>query len=153
MTAEEEEFHDTEDNEDGQFSLPFTRNSKRTSIATTMTDSVTEWYDASEGHEGAEVFVMDSASPDASEQISRIISDSQSDLRVDESSSLDTDIESVNEEPAIDTPSATQPSSQASAVVRRTRLPAPIVGDEGSLFAVLKKNVGKVRAHSFDLLT
>ncbi|KAK1229386.1 Oxysterol-binding protein 3 [Marasmius sp. AFHP31] len=142
MTTEEEESHDHEDNESGKFSIPLTRNSKRTSIATTITDSVNEWYDASEGHEGAEVFVMDATSPDASEQPSRFTSDSQSDLRVDDTSSLDTDMESVNDEPT-DTPADTPSSPQTSAVVRRTRLPAPIVGDEGSLFTVLKKNVGK----------
>ena len=33
----------------------------------------------------------------------------------------------------------------AHSIVRRTQLPSPPVGDEGSLFSVLKKNVGKVR--------
>ncbi|KAL0575132.1 Oxysterol-binding protein 3 [Marasmius crinis-equi] len=145
ITAEEEEQHGQKDNESGKFSVPFTRNSKRNSIATTMTESIHEWFDASEGHEGAEHFVLDVTSPDASEQPNRITSDSQSDLgRVDDSASLDTDIESLNEEPQNDSPAKTHMSSQdVATVVRRTALPAPVVGDEGSLFTVLKKNVGK----------
>ena len=35
-------------------------------------------------------------------------------------------------------------STEQKAIIRRTQLPSPPVGDEGSLFAVLKKNVGKV---------
>ncbi|KAG7099437.1 hypothetical protein E1B28_001288 [Marasmius oreades] len=137
-TAEEEEQQDRTEDLSDNFSFPFTRNTKRASLATTLSDSVHEWFDASEGHEGAEVFVLDPTSPDVGEQPSRMTSDSDSDVeRAKDTNSLDTDIESTE-------PTNTETCSQENTVItRRTRLPAPITGDEGSLFAVLKKNVGK----------
>ncbi|KAJ3907829.1 oxysterol binding protein [Lentinula edodes] len=117
------------------------RRSKRTSVATTITDSLNEWFDASEG-EGVQEFVLDEqTSPDNGEMPSRITTtDSQSSLDHAEESSIDTDIEDVGGEPSVLDQVARTSQAQ---VVRRTHLPAPITGDEGSLFAVLKKNVGK----------
>lgn len=136
-TAEEEE--EPLDN-----SSAFTRRSKRNSLATTITDSINEWFDASEG-EGVQEFILDDqTSPEGASRI--VTSESRSSLDHSEASSIDTDINSVNETPPIISPSPDVESASQAQVVRRTHLPVPVVGDEGSLFAVLKKNVGKVRA-------
>ncbi|KAJ3718261.1 oxysterol binding protein [Lentinula raphanica] len=148
-TAEEEERENSipYNASDEKLVSSFKRRSKRTSIATTANDSVLEWFDASDG-EGIEEFILDDqASPDNGEVPSRIVtSDSQSSLDHDEESSIDTDIGDMREEPpAIDQALYEEQLKGISQVqvVRRTHLPAPITGDEGSLFAVLKKNVGK----------
>lgn len=108
------------------------------STATASTD--TEWYDAPDAMEdGPHEFVVASGdSPD--DQPSEIrTNDSQSTLESD-SESDDTDFED-NDSPETD-PKQQQPLAS---VQRRTSLPAPQPADEGSLFSVLKKNVGKVR--------
>ncbi|KAG7450300.1 uncharacterized protein BT62DRAFT_943202 [Guyanagaster necrorhizus] len=122
--------------------------SKRASIATTITDSLSEWFDASDGfNEGAQEFVLDvHAFPDGTEQPSRTLSnDSRSSLDQGEDSSVDTDIAQELGSTRLPSEEFTQPdaSTYALQVVRRTHLPAPPVGDEGSLFSMLKKNVGK----------
>ncbi len=124
--------------------------SKRTSIATTITDSLNEWFDAPDGfNEGAQEFVLDvHAFPDGTEQPSRMLSnDSRSSLDHGEDSSVDTDIAQEPGSTRLPSEEVTQPdaSTYALQIVRRTCLPAPPVGDEGSLFSMLKKNVGKVR--------
>ncbi|ESK98421.1 oxysterol binding protein [Moniliophthora roreri MCA 2997] len=148
-TVEEEEHDQDQDHHEedlAKFSLPFTRTSKRASLESTMTDSFVEWYDASEGHEGAEVFVLDDSTPET-EQPSRITNDDDirsSFAQNDDRSSLDTDIASLDEKSSSKAGHTTQATTyESSQIVRRTTLPAPITGDEGSLFAVLKKNVGK----------
>jgi oxysterol-binding protein-related protein 3/6/7 len=147
-TVEEEYDQGQHDEDSAKFSLPFSRNSKRASVDTTLTDSFVEWYDASEGHEGAEVFELDDSTPET-EQPSRITSESQSSISPnDDTSSLDTDMASLDEKPSDKAEHTPQPTThdESMQIVRRTALPAPITGDEGSLFAVLKKNVGKVRS-------
>lgn len=116
-----------------QLTSSFTRKPKRTSIATTVSDSINEWFDAlDDPNDGLEEFVMDvNASPDAEpEGPSRILTnDSRSSLNESESSSIDTREIIESETPG------------------RTQLPVPAPSDEGSLFAILKKNVGKVRRY------
>lgn len=143
ITAEEEENNTTPVTSSPSTSF-FTpaHSRKRTSIVTTTTtrsDSVNEWFDADS--DGAEEFVLDipPAQLDSeSRQPSKIASnDSRSSLG---HSSANTDI--VGE--------PTRASSESTVdnevkVVRRVHLPAAPVGDEGSLFTILKKNVGKVR--------
>ncbi|KAF9270440.1 hypothetical protein L218DRAFT_993055 [Marasmius fiardii PR-910] len=141
-TAEEEEKQERTEDASDRFSSPFTTG--RSSLATTMSESVHEWFDASEGHEGAEVFVLDPTSPDVCERPSKITNDGQSYWeRTEDTTSIDTDIES--EEATLEQSPAVKGAcnQQNTAITRRTCLPALIVGDEGSLFAVLKKNVGK----------
>ncbi|KAJ7169624.1 oxysterol binding protein [Mycena filopes] len=127
------------DSPSASFSMPLSR--KRTSILTTTTsESLNEWFDADS--DGAEEFVLDI--PPAhleSRQPSKLMSnDSRSSLG---HSSVDTDI--VGGEPSRDPSdsSTIDPADTAVHVTRRTQLPAAPVGDEGSLFAILKKNVGK----------
>ncbi|KAJ7783522.1 oxysterol binding protein [Mycena maculata] len=111
---------------------------KRASILTTTT-SENEWFDADS--DGAEEFILDiPPTQSESRQPSKILNnDSRSSLG---HSSVDTDI--------VGQPSSRVPSGsltvghdQAVQITRRTHLPALPVGDEGSLFTILKKNVGK----------
>ncbi|KAI0348701.1 hypothetical protein BDW22DRAFT_1386317 [Trametopsis cervina] len=112
------------------------------------------WYDAPE-FDGAEEFILEDQPPEDNQgsQFSDApsvglvsnASSSSSSSRLDASADSDSESDSDDHTP---TDTETAATSQASAsgeqaVVRRTFLPSPIVGDEGSLFAVLKKNVGK----------
>ncbi|TFK30640.1 oxysterol binding protein [Coprinopsis marcescibilis] len=113
------------------------RHLNRASIAaSSISDSINDWYDALD--DGPEEFVMDtSAFPvEHQEQLSQATttSDFQSIVDQGDGSSIDTDIE---EEPL---PSATLANADR---VYRTQLPVPAPEDEGSLFAILKRNVGK----------
>lgn len=126
-TVEEEE---TVEHFGQRTSTPVTRKSFRDSIASTS-DSVMEWFDAVD--EGPQEFIME-LGQDLSEPGSRLLSTSA------ETSSIDTDFESS---------SASEPlresvSSGTAQIVRRTQLPCLPPSDEGSLFTILKKNVGKV---------
>lgn len=114
----------------------------RSSISTALssTGSGTVWFDASEGEDyGAEEFVFDDTDPFDDETTnggSQISAGGSSTDRADESeveANLSYD----------DTPDSS--SVVTVTLDRRTRLPARPNGDEGSLFAVLKKNVGQVR--------
>ncbi|KAF5382908.1 hypothetical protein D9757_006329 [Collybiopsis confluens] len=140
-TVEEEE-HPLDTSSD-ILSMSFTRRSNRASVATTVTDSVNEWFDASDG-EGVQEFVLDDqSSPENGEGPSRIITeDSRSSLDSGRSS-IDTDIDPEGAESQTGGQDADADPSRSVEVTRRTYLPTPVVGDEGSLFAVLKKNVGK----------
>ncbi|KAG6842480.1 hypothetical protein C0991_000006 [Blastosporella zonata] len=120
---------------------PVSRLSKRASIGTSGSDSMHEWYDALDG---AEEFVMEAPNPE--EQRSRmVINESHSSLSQQDSSSIDTDIEDheVHKEPKPPTPTYARITGEHPQFKHRTQLPSPPVGDEGSLFAILKKNVGK----------
>ncbi|KAL6304262.1 Oxysterol-binding protein-domain-containing protein [Sparassis latifolia] len=99
------------------------------------------WYDAPEG-EGAEEFVFE-ATPGDEPESNTFDQESEYALRVEAESSSNTDVESVFDEVEATEPESTPPSESEEQVVRRTQLPSPPVTDEGSLFAVLKKNVGK----------
>ena len=115
---------------------------KRFSSSTTASSSL-EWFDAEDDADGAEEFVLDTRTAGDESQPSQITTDSSSVEKAEDEetarSSMDTDIE---DEPARKS-SVEAPSGQQ-AVVHRTQLPSPVVGDEGSLFSVLKKSVGKV---------
>lgn len=114
------------------------------------------WFDAEE-YDGAEEFVLDEAPDDS--QVSKLSemnnmgtpSSGTSDAGPESTSeSSDSEEEEAEEEENEVTEISTAGTSDISppselAVTRRTQLPSPPAGDEGSLFAVLKKNVGKVR--------
>jgi hypothetical protein len=114
--------------------------SRRTSTAS----GLSVWYDAPEP-DGALEFVMDSA-PSGSRFADE--GEAPTEQGDEEDEGDDTDEES-NEQPS--TPPADVGGGDAKAaeraatqIVRRTQLPSGPVADEGSLFSVLKKNVGKV---------
>lgn len=122
--------------------VPSSRASKRLSTFSNHSDG-SIWYDAPE-FEGAEEFVIEAPPTDEtpSSKISQSPQIAPEDLEW-EGSDTDTESSLHEETAATSTPS---PSEEAQhGVARRTQLPSPPAGDEGSLFAVLKKNVGKVR--------
>lgn len=106
------------------------------------------WYDAPE-YEGAEEFVLDDSLPEDSQgsKISEITSPGiESIISNDMESSNTGDSETDTEDDApLKAPELQSTArNNAQLTVRRSQLPSPPVGDEGSLFTVLKKNVGKV---------
>jgi hypothetical protein len=115
---------------------PVTGKSLRDSITSTS-GSFIEWFDADEG---PQEFIMEPGQ-DVSEPPSRMLSA----VNEPDTSSIDTDFE----EPDTLSPTAQEigyPSFGDTQVIRRGQLPCLPPSDEGSLFAILKKNVGKVRA-------
>lgn len=114
------------------------------------------WYDATE-YEGAEEFVLDESPADESQgsKFSELsvgspgvlstapTTETELDSSTPWDSALDTDDEDDEQASAPLAPQAAAPDAPQP-IVRRTQLPSPPVGDEGSLFTVLKKNVGKV---------
>ncbi|KJA26139.1 hypothetical protein HYPSUDRAFT_37022 [Hypholoma sublateritium FD-334 SS-4] len=132
-TAEEEEATATHNQ---RVNTPVAQKSMRDSMAT-MSDSFVEWFDAED--DGPEEFIMDDTNA-LFEPPSRTVS-TTNDARSD-NSSIDTEYE---EALAISTVKPTDESTLVGHVhvVRRTQLPTLPSADEGSLFAILKKNVGK----------
>lgn len=110
----------------------FRSGSKRASIATTTSDSL--WFDAPEFDDGPEEFLLESTGADDQGPDSRMIDSNDR----EDSNSVDTDIgeETPKREPA-------ELPADPSRVTRREQLPSLPPADEGSLFTVLKKNVGK----------
>ena len=146
ITAEEEEQpNHLERRGSPRLTSPLLKLSRRSSISTNVSDTVHEWFDALDG---AEEFVMDAQiTPEGSEPLSHFsANDTGSTVSYQEDSSTDTDMEeskpplSGEKSRVISGP----PNTTTSAVVRRTTLPASPASDEGSLFAILKKNIGKV---------
>ncbi|KAH8835365.1 oxysterol binding protein [Flagelloscypha sp. PMI_526] len=122
------------------------RHSKRGSVATSIADSVNEWFDAWDGDEpGAQEFVLEPDTSQDDQKLSMILHESQDSVVDDDRSSIDTDIDDGEETATIApmSPVPPTPATPLPPLVRRTILPAPITGDEGSIFTVLKKNVGK----------
>ena len=127
---EREEKHHTESPTSASASL-FRSRSKRSSIVTNASDSL--WFDAAEFDDGPEEFLLESTGADDHGPDSRI-NDRE------DSNSMDTDIEGEETSKRGPVELPTDPSR----VIRRVQLPSLPPADEGSLFAVLKKNVGKV---------
>lgn len=120
------------------------RGSKRMSVVSAHSDG-SVWYDAPE-FDGPEEFVLD-ASPGEDDQSKFFEPDTSSTANNTEtagSSDTESETDSIVKHPE-ETPSTAQTSTEHIRTTRREQLPSPPVGDEGSLFAVLKKNVGKVR--------
>jgi hypothetical protein len=122
---------------------PVTRKSLRDSIS----DSFVEWFDAED--EGPQEFIMD-VGQDAFDPPSRMHSVTN-DISAD-NSSIDTDYEEATTTSVSVTHGESTSFGQMQ-VVRRTQLPALPPADEGSLFAILKKNVGKVCILIFSKIT
>ena len=147
-TAEEEEsdhqhFYDPQSS--SRFSTPFTRKSARTSITTTFSDGTTsrEWFDA---YDGGEEFVLDVEPTPIEEKTNLEAEGSRSSLGGSSDAEVEVeDIVAIQSQGKGEEVAEVDPVEKAQRVARRTELPSGPVGDEGSLFAVLKKNVGKVR--------
>ena len=113
------------------------------------------WFDAQE-YDGAEEFVLDESHPEDAQTSqfpdAPIVKTPSVFSAGTPSSQAESDSDSESDSGSILPSRANPDQSQDKVIVRRTQLPSPVVGDEGSLFAVLKKNVGKVspRALSAD---
>lgn len=111
--------------------------SKRMSYATSVSDIDHEWFDAEDGPE--EYFVEPTDFPprhiDQQPSVGATI-DTSSFFEEQDSSSIDTDLEDDDKEELMSPTLIGQ-------IKRRTHLPVPAPEDEGSLFAILKKNVGR----------
>lgn len=116
----------------------FRSGSKRTSIATNTSDSF--WFDAPEFDDGPEEFLLESTGADDRGLENRTTDSNDQ----EESNSIDTDI--GEETPKLEPVELPLDPLQ---VIRRIQLPSLPPADEGSLFAALKKNVGKVRSVDF----
>ncbi|KAI0757178.1 Oxysterol-binding protein-domain-containing protein [Daedaleopsis nitida] len=115
---------------------------KRSSFFSSHSGDGSVWFDAPE-YDGPEEYVLDvTPAEDAQDKLY------QTDSRFTERTDA-TDATEAGSSTGMDTDSETEeeykePTPEELAVVqRRTALPSGPVGDEGSLFAVLKKNVGK----------
>ncbi|KAF8559281.1 oxysterol binding protein [Imleria badia] len=118
------------------FSASLSHQSNRISSVTDLSDSApAEWFDA-EDHFGEEFLLED---PTPEEDKARIVLQSRN------SSLNEYGSASSDEEDHIPLQSVGNDDSSLSLrpVARRTHLPSGPIGDEGSLFAMLKKNVGK----------
>lgn len=115
-------------------SLSGSRRSVRNSIATTASESFVEWFDAED--EGPQEFLLDGG-PELLEPFSPL------DPVDDGNSSVNTDI--VKHERMGSPISEDNLPQNKLQVIRRNQLPCLAPVDEGSLFAILKKNIGKVR--------
>ncbi len=122
-----------------------TAGQKRMSLFSSHSGDGSVWFDAPE-YDGPEEFVLDVIpAEDGQERLYQ--TDSRMTERTDatevteagSSTGMDTDSE-TEDEVEVEKSIAVEPA----VVHRRTALPSGPVGDEGSLFAVLKKNVGKV---------
>lgn len=119
------------------------RGSKRISTMSNHSEG-SIWYDAPD-FEGAEEFVLEAAAADDIPS-GKVSVESPSVTPEDEWEDSDTDTEHSLPTASAPTAVVAPPSTKETKlnIVRRTQLPSPPAGDEGSLFAILKKNVGKV---------
>lgn len=126
----------------------FPAHSRHASFTTTTGDSLIEWYDAPDG---PEEFFMGIDEHEPAELVGS--TDDQSTYHSEGGSGEDTDtaedIIKAQDQKYDELRAHHQDPAQA---VRRSELPAIIAGDEGSLFAILKNNVGKVRLHCLLLM-
>jgi hypothetical protein len=130
-TAEEEE---SPEYQTPQSLTPKTKRSLRESMTTSFSGSP-EWFDAADVFDGPEEFVLEPVQ-DVPVSVGLLETDSQSNS---DNSSIYTNIDDLAPAPEV-----VATSSGGFKVMRRTQLPVPSFSDEGSLFTILKKNVGKV---------
>ncbi|KAI0036658.1 Oxysterol-binding protein-domain-containing protein [Vararia minispora EC-137] len=129
--------------------------SYRASMSGSVSDSASEWFDAPDGAEVHELDTeQDSQTPEGgASHMTRTNSQTSVSwvLEVAETEGSDTEDE---EESPLKLDVVHEPFIPSHQIVRRTQLPSGPVGDEGSIFSVLKKNIGKARrilAQAFDL--
>lgn len=113
------------------------------STVTSLSDAGSIWFDAMDELDGAEEFFLDAPPLEAGAAEDRIpVLDGQCNSNVSgESSDTDED-EGVGRLSLAASERAVRVGAEQ--VVHRTSLPSGPVADEGSLFALFKKNVGKV---------
>ena len=121
----------------------FPAHSRNASFTTTTGDSLVEWYDAPDG---PEEFFMGIDEHEPAELVAS--TDDQSIYHSEGGSGEDTDtVEDIIKPQDQKYDELRAHHQDPTQVVRRSELPAIIASDEGSLFAILKNNVGKARLH------
>ena len=114
------------------------------STATSLSDGASVWFDATDELDGAEEFFLDAPHSEAGAADDRIpVLDGQCNSNVSGESDTDDGEEVARLSLALSDRGVRAGTGQ---LAHRTSLPSGPVGDEGSLFAVFKKNVGKVRS-------
>lgn len=127
----------TEEEDEAYTPSTATAGRKRSSLFSAHSGEGSVWFDAPE-YDGPEEYILESTPPETDSRMTERTDISEAEAG--SSTGMDTDSESESEE-EVEKSLAVEPT----VVQRRTSLPSGPVGDEGSLFAVLKKNVGKVR--------
>lgn len=128
--------------------------SGRTSIASAGSGTPSEWFDArSMVDMGLEEFVLDESpeEPEAEQTPTRgggfwgllTGGSEQPQISLDSDSDTDASEDEGEVQHAVTAEETPEPEAEKP-IIRRNQLPSPVVGDEGSLFSVFKKNVGKV---------
>ena len=135
-----EEHSEPSDSPATRFTSPIAR---RTWVSTTtsLSDSGSIWFDATDEFDGPEEFFLDTPYEACAANGRNAGIDGQSNSHGSQGAS-DTD-EGEDERPSLAV-SEHQATAGVQQVAHRTSLPSGPVADEGSLFAVFKKNVGKV---------
>jgi hypothetical protein len=132
-----------------RFASPIARKTWASTV-TSLSDGGSIWFDAVDEPDGAEEFFLDPPQSEAGAPEDRIpVLDGQSTSNASEESDTDDEAEVARLSLAVSDRVVKAPAG-AQQLTHRTSLPSGPVGDEGSLFAVFKKNVGKV--HSTDVL-
>ena len=130
-----------------RFASPIARKTWASTV-TSLSDGGSIWFDAVDELDGAEEFILDPPHSEACAPEDRIpVLDGQSTSNASEESDTDDEEEVARLSLAV---SDRVVKAGAQQQTQRTSLPSGPVADEGSLFAVFKKNVGKV--HSTDVL-
>ncbi len=128
-----------------RFASPIARKTWASTV-TSLSDGGSIWFDAVDEPDGAEEFILDPPQSEAGATEDRIpVLDVQSNSNASEESDTDDEEELSRLSLAV---SERVVKAGAQQLAHRTSLPSGPVADEGSLFAVFKKNVGKV--HSTD---
>ena len=113
------------------------------STVTSLSDGGSIWFDATDEPDGAEEFFLDAPPMEAGAVEDRIpMLDGQSSSHLSGESSDTDEEEGVGRLSLVVNELGAKTGNKQ--VVSRTTLPSGPVGDEGSLFALFKKNVGKV---------
>ena len=114
------------------------------STVTSLSDGGSIWFDAVDEPEGAEEFILDPPLSEAGAPEERLpVLDGQSTSNASEESDTDDEEEVARLSLAVSDRIVKAGTQQ---LTHRTSLPSGPVADEGSLFAVFKKNVGKVHS-------
>ncbi len=130
-----------------RFASPIARKTWASTV-TSLSDGGSIWFDAVDEPDGAEEFILDPPHSEGGATEDRIPGlDVQSNSNASEESDTDDEEEVARFSLAVSDRVVKTGTQQ---LARRTSLPTGPVADEGSLFAVFKKNVGKV--HSTDVI-
>lgn len=126
-----------------RFASPIARRTWASTV-TSLSDGGSIWFDAVDEPDGAEEFILDPPHSEAGALEDRIpVLDGQSTLNASEESDTDDEAEVARLSLAV---SDRIVKAGAQQLTHRTSLPSGPVAGEGSLFAVFKKNVGKVHS-------